>query len=842
MRNQRVFIFIVQLALSAAIYAQGRLEDYQRSANLRELTSNKVYRDQVKPNWLQDNLHFWYKVKTGQDTYEFILVNAKQGTRNKAFNHEKFAQVLRKNGIKDAVADKLPITNLRFDIDKKIVEFNCAGKPWRLDIENYELLPTIKEMAVYGNPSPCKPLDRVPSATRRTGNEVFLTFINNTTNTIQIDWLNTEGQRQNYAKIQPSGKHRQHTFAGHVWIAVNEGEKIIAAFEAPDEDCECIIDDKNPPRSESLQQRGETRRPRRGNVSPNGNWRAFVKDFNLYIADEKSKKDFQLTSDGVKDDFYTDEIYWSPDSKKLTAIRLKKGDERKVYLIESSPKDQLQPKLHSIDYLKPGDKIDVKSPYLIDVEKKSVLRIDNSLFPEPWSLTGFRWWKNSSAFVFLYNQRGHQILRLLEVNANTGGVRTIIEETSPTFIDYNGKFYMNILEDSGEIIWMSERDGWNHLYLYNIEKGSVKNQITKGEWVVRSVDYVDTTSRTIWFQAGGIYPEQDPYYIHYCKVNFDGNGLVKLTDGDGTHTVEFSPDRQYLIDTYSRVDLPPIIELRSAVDGRKICDLEKADWSALLDVGWIPPERFVAKGRDGVTDIYGIIIKPTNFDPLKKYPVIEHIYAGPQGAFVPKRFQSYYDMQSLAELGFILVQIDGMGTSYRSKYFHNVCYKNLADAGFPDRILWIKAAAKERPYMDIRRVGIYGGSAGGQNAMRALIDHNDFYKVAAADCGCHDNRMDKIWWNELWMGYPVGPHYAENSNVTQAHKLKGKLLLTVGELDRNVDPSSTMQVVNALIKADKDFDLLIIPGAGHGAGETTYGKRKRSDFFVRHLLGVEPRS
>ncbi|HON07521.1 MAG TPA: S9 family peptidase, partial [Verrucomicrobiota bacterium] len=220
--------------------------------------------------------------------------------------------------------------------------------------------------------------------------------------------------------------------------------------------------------------------------------------------------------------------------------------------------------------------------------------------------------------------------------------------------------------------------------------------------------------------------------------------------------------------------------------------------------------------------------------------IIEHIYAGPQSAFVPKKFQSFYEMQTLAELGFILVQIDGMGTSHRSKKFHNVCYKNLADAGFPDRKLWIKAAAKDRPWMDIMLVGIYGGSAGGQNAARALIDHNDFYKVAAADCGCHDNRMDKLWWNELWMGYPVGPHYAEQSNVTGASKLQGKLLLTVGELDKNVDPSSTMQVVNALIKAGKDFDLLIIPGAGHGAGDSPYGKQRRAEFFVRNLL--EPRS
>ncbi len=372
----------------------------------------------------------------------------------------------------------------------------------------------------------------------------------------------------------------------------------------------------------------------------------------------------------------------------------------------------------------------------------------------------------------------------------------------------------------------------------------MKNPITKGEWVVRGGDRVDEEKRQVWFRAGGIRPEQDPYYVHFCRVNFDGAGLVILTEGDGTHEVQFSPDRRYLIDTYSRVDLPPVTELRRVEDGKLVCELERADWSELLATRWAtrwqPPERFVAKGRDGKTDIFGVIFRPTNFDAGKKYPVIEQIYAGPQGSFVPKGFRPFYGPQAMAELGFILVQIDGMGTSNRSKAFHDVCCKNLADSGFPDRILWLKAAAEKYPCMDLSRVGIYGGSAGGQSATAALLQHPDFYKVAVSDCGCHDNRMDKIWWNELWMGWPVGPHYAEQSNVTNAHKLRGKLLLMVGEQDRNVDPASTMQVVNALVRAGKDFDLLVTPGAGHGSGESPYGRRRRMDFFVRHLLGVEP--
>jgi dipeptidyl aminopeptidase/acylaminoacyl peptidase len=324
-------------------------------------------------------------------------------------------------------------------------------------------------------------------------------------------------------------------------------------------------------------------------------------------------------------------------------------------------------------------------------------------------------------------------------------------------------------------------------------------------------------------------------------VNFDGTGLVVLTEGEGTHAAQFSPDRRFFVDTWSRVDQPPVHELRSADDGKRVCELERADIARLIATGWRAPERFVTKGRDGETDIFGIIHRPTNFDPARKYPVIENIYAGPQDFHVPKAFRAYFGAQALAELGFIVVQIDGMGTNWRDKKFHDVCWRNLGDAGFPDRIAWMKAAAAKHPEMDLTRVGVYGGSAGGQNAMRALIAHGDFYKAAAADCGCHDNRMDKVWWNELWMGWPIGPHYEEASNVAQAHRLQGKLLLTVGEMDRNVDPASTMQVVDALIRADKDFELLIVPGSNHGAGESKYAARRRQDFFVRHLIGVEPR-
>ena len=316
--------------------------------------------------------------------------------------------------------------------------------------------------------------------------------------------------------------------------------------------------------------------------------------------------------------------------------------------------------------------------------------------------------------------------------------------------------------------------------------------------------------------------------------------MKRLTDGYGTHSAYFSPDHKYFVDTCSTVETPPISVLRKTITGAEIMPLEKADISGLIDAGWRAPEVFSSKGRDGVTDIWGIIIRPSNFDPTKSYPVIEDIYAGPHSSFVPKTFRAYLGrMHALAELGFIVVKIDGMGTSNRSKAFHDVCFKNLKDAGFPDRIIWMKDAASKYPYMDITSVGVYGTSAGGQSSTGAVLFHPEFYKVAVSACGCHDNRMDKIWWNEQWMGWPVGPEYAESSNIDNAYRLEGKLLLINGEMDYNVDPRSTEQVVNALIKANKDFDYLFVPGMRHSSGGS-YGEHKRRDFFVKHLLGVDP--
>lgn len=588
-------------------------------------------------------------------------------------------------------------------------------------------------------------------------------------------------------------------------------------------------------------------------LSPDGKWEALIENFNLAIRPANSRQLTVLSTDGSEGSYYElSTAVWSPDSKKIAVSRVRPGYHREVHYVESSPEDQIQPRSMELFYAKPGDTLDLQQPVLFDVAAKRETPVGNTLFPNPFDLTPFVWRKDSHALTFEYNQRGHQVYRVIEVDAETGAARAVISEEPKTFFYYNlandtlssGKRYRHDVDDGREIIWMSERDGWNHLYLYDGATGAVKNQITRGEWVVRGVERVDDVKRQIWFCAGGTVPDKDPYFANYFRINFDGTGLTRLTPEDANHVGAYSFDGKYFAETFSRVDLAPTLEVKNVSDNSVLATVEHGDSSELLKTGWKPPEVFVAKGRDGQTDIWGVFFRPGNFDARKKYPVIEYIYAGPHGSFVPKSFLVYSPVMAQAEVGFVVAQIDGMGTSNRSKAFHDVAWKNIADAGFPDRILWHKAVAAKYPWYDGSRVGIYGGSAGGQNSLAALLFHPDFYKAAVSYAGCHDNRMDKIWWNEQWMGWPIGPQYSASSNVDNAWRLQGDLLLIVGELDTNVDPSSTMQVVHQLIKHNKVFDLLVVPGADHPAARgdqyAAYGDHKREDFFVQHLYGIAP--
>jgi len=824
-------------ALSIAAHAQGTRADYERAMSLSKRFANTVFRQSVTPRWLPGNNAFWYRINTAPDRFEFVFVDALKGERRAAFDHRKLAEALARELKTEVRVDALPFTWIQPAPDGAWVRFRAGDRVWQFERDG-SLRPSTEPL----HEEKLVPMEQVRPS-RNGGGATAVTFANRTETEVTLSWIDTEGAAKSYGSVKPGGFHRQNTYAGHVWKVTDAQGKTLGVYRATEEEAQAVIGDskegnatdKPKPHTEPVTPPELKIEGAKAVPHP----QTFVRDFNLWLR-EQGGRETPLTTDGMADNFYRGPRA-SPDGRYVVASQVKPAQEHKVYMVESSPADQVQPKLKTIDYLKPGDRIEQERPRLFDLQAKREVPTGDTLFANPWSINELGWNQDGQKFRFLFNERGHQNLRLLEIDT-TGAVRALVEEHSDTFIDYSQKTYFRLMDRSHELLWMSERDGWNHLYLYDTQNARLKNQITTGPWVVRSVERVDEEKRQIWFRALGIRPGQDPYYGHLGRVNFDGSGLQVLTEGDGTHSYRFSPDNRFFVDTYSRVDQAPTTELRDAASGKLICSLETADIKRLVDAGWTLPERFAAPGRDAQTPIHGIIIRPSNFDAAKKYPVIEQIYAGPQDFFVPKAFDTLNGMHELAELGFIVVQIDGMGTNWRSKAFHDVCWKNLKDAGFPDRIAWLKSAAQTRPWMDLSRVGIYGGSAGGQNALGALLFHGDFYKAAAADCGCHDNRMDKIWWNEAWMGWPLGPEYEDNSNVTHAKNLQGALLLIVGELDTNVDPASTMQVVNALIKANKDFDLLVVPGAGHGAGGSPYGTRRQRDFFVRHLLGVEPRS
>ncbi|WP_285022084.1 S9 family peptidase [Novosphingobium sp. fls2-241-R2A-195] len=583
-------------------------------------------------------------------------------------------------------------------------------------------------------------------------------------------------------------------------------------------------------------------------LSPDGSREAFVEGDNLVVR-RKGGDLVKLSTDGSAGDFYDPEtIAWSPDSRHLMIYRVRPGYARHVLRVEAAPQGQLQPVLRSQLYPKPGDAVDIEQPVLFDVESGRQTVIDPALFPNAYELSAPRWRPDGQSVAFDYVRRGFGQARIVAVDAATGKAHAAVTEDARTFVYADRRFASELGKAGNEIVWASERDGWNHLYLIDGRTGRVKNRITKGDWVVRDVVRIDEDKRQIWFAASGMNAGEDPYFRHYYRVDFDGRNLVPLTPEGADHVASLSPDGRFLVDTYSRVDLPTVSVLRRAADGAPVSTVTKGDITRLAAAGFRAPEVFSAKGRDGKTDIWGLVVRPRDYDPAKKYPVIENIYAGPHDSFVPKQFWPFgyhsggdkvIGMQALADLGFIVVQIDGMGTANRSKAFQDVAWKNLQDSGFPDRIAWHKAMAARDPAYDISRVGIYGASAGGQSTLNALLFHGDFYKAGVAMAGCYDNRMDKISWNEQWLGWPVDASYAAASGVDHAANLKGKLFMIVGEQDSNVDPASTMQVVDALIKADKDFDLLVVPGGEHSVGRSSgpidYVTRRQFDFFVHAL-------
>lgn len=795
----------------------------QRAQDFGQKSGALVIGNDVSTWWAAEDAILFFRTAGKDGTLQYSSVNPETGEKQPAFDHGHLATALAAATNRPVDASRLTIDQIRPTSTAQSIRLRAFGKNWIYSNGDHALSSDHSPI----EETPLLAPEEAMGGTRRTGENVDLIIENGLSEDIEIFWIDGGGIKKSYGKISPGKQFTQSTYAGHVWLMTRAEREPLASLKTPDTPSFARVTHRiaSTPRDDNA-------------LSPDGKWRATIENHNLFLTPLEGGARITVTKDGTLEHAYGFPVHWSPDSKRIVFQKTKRVVPRKIHIIQTSPQDQIQPRLKEIDYPKPGDPIRQPMPCLFDLEGKKLIPLDHSLFANPWSIRDAAWSGDSSEFSFVYNQRGHQVMRIIGINGVTGEPRVIHEETSKTFIDYSQKYFIHRLPGDREILWASERDGHNHLLLLDVPSGKVKNQITRGNFEVREVVDIDAAKRQATIRYVGD-PGQDPYHVHFARVGFDDHEFSRLTSSDGTHRITFSPGKKYLVATWSRVDQPPVAELRRADDDLLVTVLSQADDSALLQTGWSRPERFVAKGRDGTTDIHGIIIRPKNFDPTKRYPVVEDIYAGPHDHFVPKSYFTWSGKNSMAELGFIVVSIDGMGTNWRGKTFHDVCWKNLMDAGLPDRIAWIRAAAESRPWMDLSRVGIYGGSAGGQSTLAALLHHGDFYKVGVSDCGCHDNRMDKIWWNEAWMGWPVDDSYARNSNVTHAGLLAGKLMLIVGEMDTNVDPASTYQVVSALQKAGKDFDFVPIMNAGHGAAETPYGSYRRAEFLTRHLGGPE---
>jgi dipeptidyl aminopeptidase/acylaminoacyl peptidase len=628
-------------------------------------------------------------------------------------------------------------------------------------------------------------------------------------------------------------------------------------------------------------------------VSPDGKWAAFLKDHNLWIRAVDGGGEFALTTDGVEHDGYAGStgnnlqpvalqrsgkqpppsIKWSPDSRKILTHRIDDRQVKDLYLLQSVPDDgAIRPKAFSYRYSMANDAHKPQVRQLVfDVMTRQRVDLDFPVLATPFMTpveVHDAWWSDDSREV-IYVERGpfYRTLTLRVANTSSGKSRTLVEESGKTFIELAAIGHRPAVKvlSNGNVLWFSERDGWGHLYLYDTS-GRVR-QITRGEWLVRGIVGVDERRGTVYFTASGRERGRNPYFRHLYRVQFDGSGLKLLTPEDAEHeiampgdpaffltssdpmareeqTFGLSPSGKYFIDIYSRPDSPATSVLR-AIDGRLIATLEKADLSALGKDGFSMPEPFEVLAADGKTKLYGTVLKPSRFDAAKKYPVIDSIYPGPQITRVPRTFSAtMFDTMgasSLAELGFIVVTVDGRGTPLRSKAFLDESYGKLGQAGnLDDHIAAFKQLAQRHSWMDLDRVGIFGQSGGGYASTRAMLTHPEFYKVAVSGAGNHDQRGYLPLWGETYNGPDDGKNYLESANSTLAKNLRGKLLLIHGDMDDNVHPSLTLQVVDALIKANKNFDMLIVPNANHGVMMQPYAQRRQWDYFVRHLLGAEP--
>ena len=621
-----------------------------------------------------------------------------------------------------------------------------------------------------------------------------------------------------------------------------------------------------------------SKRNRNEFLSPNGKLAAYIENYNLWVRNLSTNKKTQLTFDGKEDYGYATNnagwtkskgpvLKWSPKSDKIATFRQDARGVGEMYLTTTNVG---HPKLQAWKYALPGDdKIFEIERIIVDIKSNNIVRLKmkndfqrstttDHIAGRGGELLDTQWNKDGSKLAFISSSRDHKEAHLQIADSKTGNVSSIFKENAETYYEsgVRGENW-EVLFDSDEYIWYSEKDNWGHLYLYDLKTKKLKNRITQGEWIVRKLMHIDTEKRELIFTAGGR-ENGNPYHVYLYKVNFDGTGLKCLTPEKGSHSINPSPNWNYFVTTYSTTSNPPVSILKNR-NGEKITELSSSNSSELERNGWQKPIEFSVKARDNKTDLFGIMYIPSYYNENEKYPILNYIYPGPQSgsvgnySFVVAR----RDFQALAELGFVIVSVDAMGTPGRSKSFHDVYYGNMGDNGLPDNITTIEQLSKKYKAMDLSRVGIWGHSGGGFASTAALLRYPDFYDVAVSSSGNHDNRNYEADWGEKWHGLltrldlnssdgkidsdSTKTNYDIQANQLLVENLKGKLLIAHGMLDDNVPPSNTMIVVDALIKANKDFDLLLFPNKRHGYGDlSNYMMRRKWDFFVKHLKGLDP--
>ena len=799
---------------------------YKKALHLAEFSAKAVDGDSFEPRWASDGKHLWYSVRyVGR---EFVsLVDLESGGQEPLVDPQRIKRAILAKGLLKEADFKMSFmpwsVKLSRQRDPSSVAITIAGKRWDLRRSDYEISP--HKITTFAPVVETSSQDATP--------KIQITLSNAADS---LAYITGASARREFWELKPKTSQKIDIVAGAPLVAIfaSSGGTMDSRGPLTAGIAGSVLTfSKNLPAASD----DEARKIANGMDLPN-----FVPAAGNGVEFKRAGKDAWFEIDKGPDQppvkvpvpeyavetFYP-QISRSPTGESVIGVG---------FDVPSMSRSMLSKNLH----LRVGESLPQPRLALLQFKGYQALTIDHKLFPN-FALSGAKleiiWAPDGNTAYFTYIDRSHQLHREIAIDTASGKTRVVAEERSESFVSGDGKQWRQHLHASHELVWLSRRDGWDHLYLYDSAKGKLQHQITRGEWVVRSVIAIDEQERTVWFMASGLVPGQNPYQQHLCRINLDGTGFVQLTDEDADHQVSLSPDRRWFIDSRSRPDQPPVTDLCKAQDGKSVATLVRASVQRAKAAGWQAPERFVAKGRDGETDIWGLIFKPAAFDALRKYPVIEHVYGGPQTNRANAGFRIESELQALAAMGFVVVVSDGMGSNFRGRKFQDVAHRNLTDGGFPDRIQWIKQAAISRPWMDLSRVGIEGVSSGGYFATRALMDHANFYDAALSDCGCHDVRWVASSNYDRWLNRMDTAEYKPQSNLSNAAKLQGHLMLLAGGKDPTVPISLHSAMVTSLQSTNKNFESVVVPGGGHGVMSSRPGRTSRLQFFARRLLGID---